>query len=114
MGARLEKHKERKKRKKIYILRIILIISIFIVFSGGLTIVDNSYRSIMNIKDKSLFQYNYYSDKHTLQLFGEEYTINQKTIENITVQGKVVLGSAKDFILNLYGQVKGYIIKIIG
>lgn len=113
MGSRVERYREKKKRKKIYKIRTLIVIFMIVALFGGLNIVDKTYKSMMNNNDKSLFKYDYVDSIHNLQLFGQNYSIEQESILNIVDKGKEFLLNVKDKIIQSFNKIKRNILNII-
>lgn len=113
MGSRVERYREKKKRKKIYKIRTLIVIFMIIALFGGLNIVDKTYKSMMNNNDKSLFKYDYVDSIHNLQLFGQNYSIEHESILNIVDKGKEFLLNVKDKIIQSFNKIKRNILNII-
>ncbi len=111
MTTRLERYYQKKRRRKKSNYRKLLILFMIIVLIGGLIIVDNSFRNLMDIDDKSVFDYKYDSKVHTLHLFGENHYLAQDKIDTfvadvknsfnvITSNIKTIVNNVKDKIIN--------------
>ncbi len=111
MTTRLEKYYERKKRKKKSKYRKLLILCLFLILIGGLFIVDNSFRCLMCIEDKSIFDYDYDNRVHNLHLFGENHYIKQDNIDSIITDVKEGFNSVKNKIEIIVKEIRDKIIK---
>lgn len=111
MTTRLEKYNERKKYKKKSKYRKLLILCIVFILIGGLFIVDNSFKSLMCIEDKSIFNYDYDNRVHTLHLFGENHYLEQDRIDSFVTDIKNGFDSVKNNIEIIVNKIKDKIIK---
>lgn len=111
MTTRLEKYYERKKLKKKSKYRKLLILCIIFILIGGLYIVDNSFRSLMCIENKSIFNYGYDNRVHTFHLFGENHYLGQDRIDSVVDDIKNGFNSVKNRIEIIVNEIKDKIIK---
>lgn len=110
METRLERYYQKKRRRKKSNYRKLLILFMIIILIGGLIIVDNSFRSLMGIDDKSVFDYKYDSEVHTLHLLGENYYLEQDKIDTFIADVKNSFNIITSNIKNIFNNIKDKII----
>ncbi len=91
LESRLERyksHKINKRQKRIKIIAFILSIFIFIT---GMGIVDRTAREMMCIYDKQLCSFSYDDEFYKLHLFGKDYLVEKKEIDDKIYNAKVIV-----------------------
>jgi len=92
MESRLERYLKEKKNKKRKRLKILIICSTVILLVFAISIVNDSLYDYFDLKDISVFNYEYEKSTHIIEIFGNEYDINfDKIVKNI-----------KEYIVNIF------------
>ena len=82
MESRVERYKREKSYKKSRHKHSIVFFLSVIVLIASLSLVDNSFRTLLCLENISILEYSYNDELHKLHLFGENYQLEQKKIEN--------------------------------
>lgn len=81
MESRVERYNRKKRENKDRKTRFLLILVCLLIFMGGLSIVDGSYRRLMLINNQKLIGFASDSEVYNLHLFGNDYYIEQKEVQ---------------------------------
>ncbi len=105
----MEKYKERKRMKKLSMFRNLILLCAFFCFLGGLSVVDNSFRSLMCIEDKRIFDYQYTDRIHAIHLFGDDHKIKQEDIDKIIYDVKKTIIDVLDEIIDKITKIQNHL-----
>lgn len=91
LESRLERYKIKKIYKRQKRIKIIAFIFAIIIFITGLSIVDRAVRDMMCIHDKQLYFFNYDNEHYRLHLFGKDYIVEKKGINDKIYSAKMIV-----------------------
>lgn len=91
LESRLEKYKKIKKEKKLKRARRIIVVFSIIILILGMNVVDRAVRDMMCIYDKQLCFFNYNNETYRFHLFGKDYFVEKKEINDKIYNTKVIL-----------------------
>ncbi|TAH63423.1 MAG: hypothetical protein EWM50_02765 [Gottschalkiaceae bacterium] len=109
MESRLEKYKNIKLEKRQRRIKKVIIILSIIILIYGMNIVDRAVRDMMCIYDRQLYFFNHDNDFYRLHLFGQDYLVEKKQINDKIYKTK---GIIEDF-TKLVNDYSDKVLKII-
>ncbi|QIB26336.1 hypothetical protein [Caloranaerobacter azorensis] len=106
MGARLERLKREKLRRKIKRRkRLTVLLTILILFIGIKT-VNQSFVELLQVENEKLFEYSYFNGIYKIQLMGNIYNIEKSDIDMYYRKYRTIVLKYVDQIKDLIAKFK--------